>query len=134
MAAGYAVAELESALATPADPMAAGFFDVYIRDLTHERPLHPDTLRFLAAAHGFKPGDTLAAIINGQWQRLVIVGIALALPLARLLRVLLFGITASDPVTFVWVSLALILVAAAACYVPARRALSIDPVKALRLD
>jgi len=64
----------------------------------------------------------------------VIVGIALALPLARLLRVLLFGITASDPVTFVWVSLALILVAAAACYVPARRALSIDPVKALRLD
>jgi O-antigen chain-terminating methyltransferase len=32
---------------------AAGFFDVYIRDLTHERPLHPDTLRFLAAAHGF---------------------------------------------------------------------------------
>jgi len=64
----------------------------------------------------------------------VIVGIALALPLARLLRVLLFGITASDPVTFVWVSLALVLVAAAACYVPARRALSIDPVKALRLD
>jgi len=47
---------------------------------------------------------------------------------------LLFGITASDPVTFVWVSLALVLVAAAACYVPARRALSIDPVKALRLD
>ena len=32
---------------------AAGFFDVYIRDLTHERPLHPDTLRFLAAASGF---------------------------------------------------------------------------------
>jgi SAM-dependent methyltransferase len=32
---------------------AAGFFDVYIRDLTHERPLHPDTLRFLAAANGF---------------------------------------------------------------------------------
>ena len=32
---------------------AAGFFDVYIRDLTHERPLHPDTLRFLAAAAGF---------------------------------------------------------------------------------
>ena len=35
----------------PASP--AGFFDVYIRDLTHERPLHPDTLRFLAAAQGF---------------------------------------------------------------------------------
>ena len=35
----------------PSSP--AGFFDVYIRDLTHERPLHPDTLRFLAAAQGF---------------------------------------------------------------------------------
>jgi SAM-dependent methyltransferase len=32
---------------------ALGFFDVYIRDLTHERPLHPETLRFLAAAAGF---------------------------------------------------------------------------------
>jgi len=64
----------------------------------------------------------------------VIIGIVMALPLTRLLRVLLFGITANDPVTFLWVSLALVLVAAAACYVPARRALSIDPVKALRVD
>jgi predicted permease len=64
----------------------------------------------------------------------VISGIVVALPLTRLLRVLLFGITATDPVTFVWVSLALVLVAAAACYVPARRALRIDPVKALRVD
>ena len=32
---------------------ALGFFDVYIRDLTHERPLHPETLRFMAAAAGF---------------------------------------------------------------------------------
>jgi ABC-type antimicrobial peptide transport system permease subunit len=64
----------------------------------------------------------------------VIIGIVVALPLTRLLRVLLFGITANDPVTFLWVSLALVLVAAAACYVPARRALRIDPVKALRAD
>jgi len=64
----------------------------------------------------------------------VIIGIVVALPLTRLLRVLLFGITANDPVTFLWVSLALVLVAAAACYVPARRALRIDPVKALRVD
>jgi putative ABC transport system permease protein len=64
----------------------------------------------------------------------VIIGIVVALPLTRLLRVLLFGITVNDPVTFLWVSLALVLVAAAACYVPARRALRIDPVKALRVD
>jgi putative ABC transport system permease protein len=64
----------------------------------------------------------------------VIVGIAAALPLARLLRALLFGITATDPFTFVWVSLTLVLVTVAACYVPARRALKIDPVRALRVD
>jgi putative ABC transport system permease protein len=64
----------------------------------------------------------------------VLCGIAVALPLTRLLRALLFGITANDPVTFLWVSVALILVAAAACYVPVRRALRIDPVKALRVD
>ena len=45
-----------------------------------------------------------------------------------------FGITANDRVTFLRVSLSLVLVAAAACYVPARRALRIDPVKALRVD
>ncbi len=64
----------------------------------------------------------------------VTIGIVVALPLTRFLRVLLFGITANDPVTFLWISLALLLVAAAACYVPARRALRIDPVKALRVD
>ena len=52
----------------------------------------------------------------------------------RLLRALLFGITATDPFTFVWVSLTLVLVTVAPCYVPARRALKIDPVHALRVD
>jgi len=47
---------------------------------------------------------------------------------------LLFGITATDPFTFVWVSLTLVLVTVAPCYVPARRALKIDPVRALRVD
>jgi putative ABC transport system permease protein len=64
----------------------------------------------------------------------VIIGILVALPLTRLLRVLLFGITANDPVTFLWVTLALVLVTAAACYVPARRALKTDPVHTLRAD
>jgi putative ABC transport system permease protein len=64
----------------------------------------------------------------------VIAAIVMALPLTRLLRVLLFGVTATDPSTFLGVSLALVLVAAAACYVPARLALRGDPVKALRAD
>jgi predicted permease len=64
----------------------------------------------------------------------VIAGIVVALPLTRLLRVLLFGVTATDPATFLWVSLALVLVAAAACYVPAFLALRGDVVKTLRAD
>ena len=62
----------------------------------------------------------------------VIIGIVVALPLTRLLRALLFGVTATDPVTFLSVSASLLLVAIAACYLPAWRALKVDPMKALR--
>jgi putative ABC transport system permease protein len=64
----------------------------------------------------------------------VTVGIALALPLVGLMKSLLFGVTTTDPVTVVSVSVGLLAVAAAACYVPARRALRIDPVTALRFE
>ena len=64
----------------------------------------------------------------------VILGVALALPLTRVLRTLLFGVTATDPMTFVVVSLVLVVAALAACYVPASRALRVDPVQALRID
>jgi putative ABC transport system permease protein len=64
----------------------------------------------------------------------VIAGIAVALPLTRLLQTLLFGVTTTDPVTFLFVSMALVLVAAAACYLPASRALKGDPVEVLRAD
>jgi putative ABC transport system permease protein len=64
----------------------------------------------------------------------VIAGLAVALLLTGLLRTLLFGVTAYDPATFAFVALALVVVAAAACYIPARHALKVDPVNALRLD
>ena len=64
----------------------------------------------------------------------VIVGILVALPLTRLLRAFLFGVTAVDPVTFLSVSVALVLIAAAACYLPASRALKVDPAETLRFD
>jgi putative ABC transport system permease protein len=64
----------------------------------------------------------------------VVVGTMVALPLTRVLRSLLFGVTATDPVTFISAGLALVLVAAAACYVPATRALKVDPVEALRVE
>jgi putative ABC transport system permease protein len=88
-------------------------------------------------ALGAKRRDILGLVISDGLKLAgigVIVGIGAALPLARLLRALLFGITATDPFTFVWVSLTLVFVTAAACYVPARRALKIDPAHALRVD
>ncbi|MCH7491108.1 MAG: hypothetical protein IID05_10490 [Gemmatimonadetes bacterium] len=57
-----------------------------------------------------------------------------ALALTRTVRGLLFGITATDPVTFVGVSLLLLGVTLAASYVPARRAARVDPMIALRRE
>jgi putative ABC transport system permease protein len=62
------------------------------------------------------------------------VGIAVALPLTRLLRSLLFGVTATDPATFLAVSAGLLVAGALACYLPANRAVRTDPVEALRFD
>ena len=62
----------------------------------------------------------------------IVLGISLAVPAARLLKTLLFGVTATDPITFATVSVALVVVGAIACYVPARRAIKIGPAEALR--
>jgi putative ABC transport system permease protein len=64
----------------------------------------------------------------------VIGGVVVALALTRLFRSLLFGVTATDPVTLLLVSISLILISAAACYLPAIRAIKVDPVEALRVD
>ena len=62
----------------------------------------------------------------------IVLGITLALPAARLLKTLLFGVTATDPITFLSVSAGLVVVGAVACYAPARRAIKIGPAEALR--
>jgi putative ABC transport system permease protein len=62
----------------------------------------------------------------------VAIGLAGAFALTRLLSALLFGVTATDPITFGGVALLLALVALLACHVPARQAIRIDPVAALR--
>jgi putative ABC transport system permease protein len=62
------------------------------------------------------------------------IGLAGAVALSRFLQSLLFGVAATDPATFSLVALVLLVVAAGACLVPARRATRVDPVVALRMD
>jgi predicted permease len=61
-------------------------------------------------------------------------GIAAGLALTRLMSKMLYGVTATDPLTFSGVALILLLVAIAACYFPARRASRVDPMQALRSE
>jgi putative ABC transport system permease protein len=62
------------------------------------------------------------------------VGIVSALILARLMTKLLYGISPNDPVTFIAVAALLLIVSLVACYVPARRAMQVDPVTAMRCE
>jgi predicted permease len=88
-------------------------------------------------ALGAGPADVLGQVL-GAGARIALVGVACgtagALAATRLLRGLLFGVSASDPATFAAVALLLFGVAMLACYVPARRAMRVDPVIALRQE
>ena len=78
----------------------------------------------------------IAGLIVRQGMRVALTGLAIglvsALALGRVMTGLLFGVTAADPLTFTAAGVVLAAVALAACYLPARRAMRIDPVTALR--
>jgi ABC-type antimicrobial peptide transport system permease subunit len=88
-------------------------------------------------ALGANPRDVLRLIL-GEGLKLVLAGVALgiiaALAMTRLLTTLLYGVSVTNPVIFLSVVLILVAVSLAACFVPARRAMRVDPIVALRYE
>jgi len=88
-------------------------------------------------ALGARRADLLGVVLR-QGMRLVATGVVLgwvgSLALARFLSGFLFGVKAADPVTYAALSVLLAVVAVLACYIPARRAASVDPMRCLRYE
>jgi putative ABC transport system permease protein len=88
-------------------------------------------------ALGARPRE-VARLVLGQGVRLALLGLAIGMVVAaaatRLIRSLLYGLSASDPMTFVFVASLLLGVVLLACLVPAWRAMRVDPIVALRYE
>ena len=88
-------------------------------------------------ALGAQPARVRRTVL-GQGMRLaitgMIIGLAISLAVTRLLATLLYGVSSTDPTTFIGVIAVLLLVTLVSCYIPARRATQVDPLTALRAE
>ena len=88
-------------------------------------------------ALGAQPQD-VARLLFGYAGGLILGGVALglaaALAIAQLMRTLLYGVRWLDPLTFAFATVVIVMVTLAACYLPARRAMRVDPIVALRYE
>ena len=91
----------------------------------------------IRSALGARAGDVLQLVV-GRGMRLAIIGVVIgaagSLALSRLIVSFLFGVSATDPMTFIGVTAVLAVVSALASYIPARRAAKVDPMLALRYE
>jgi predicted permease len=113
--------------------LALGIIGIYgVISYAVSQRTHEIGIRVALGAHS---GHLLGMVI-GQGLKLTLIGVGLgiagALGLMQSLSSLLFGVTPTDPLTFTGVAILLALVALSACYVPARRAMRVDPIVALR--
>jgi len=111
---------------------AAGIYGVmaqFVAQRTHEIGIR--------MALGARPLEVVRLVLR-QGVRLALLGLTIGIVVAaaatRLIRSLLYGVTASDPLTFVFVATFLIFVVLLACLVPAWRAMRVDPIIALRYE
>src|SRR5262245_61999921 len=91
----------------------------------------------LRMALGAREGDVMKMVVR-RGMALATIGVAIGLiasyALTRLMKTLLFGVSATDPLTFTVIALSLALIALLACWIPARRAAKVDPMIALRCE